>query len=150
VIVSAYGDMKNIRKAMNLGAFDFITKPIDLDDLEITVDKTLKHLALLREALRSRDQLVALHQELDLARQLQQSILPRRSPESLAYELHAAAVPAIMTAVSTDHDHPVSGQASSATARPTGSPSCAGRFSERAIVAARLRVMISLRGPLRI
>ena len=28
VIVSAYGDMDNIRTAMNRGAFDFITKPI--------------------------------------------------------------------------------------------------------------------------
>ena len=94
VIVSAYGDMKNIRAAMNLGAFDFVTKPIDLGDLEITVDKTLKHLALMREALRSRDQLVALHQELDLARQLQQSILPRRFPQSPAYELYADMCPA--------------------------------------------------------
>jgi sigma-B regulation protein RsbU (phosphoserine phosphatase) len=94
VIVSAYGDMRNIRTAMNLGAFDFVTKPIDLGDLEITVDKTLKHLALMREALRSRDQLVALHQELDLARQLQRSILPRRFPQSPAYELYADMCPA--------------------------------------------------------
>src|SRR3990170_505974 len=39
VIVSAYGDMENIRTAMNRGAYDFITKPIDLNDLEITIDK---------------------------------------------------------------------------------------------------------------
>ena len=41
VVVSAYGDMQNIRKAMNYGAFDFINKPIDFTDLEITIDKTL-------------------------------------------------------------------------------------------------------------
>ncbi|MGI9482862.1 MAG: response regulator [Hyphomicrobiales bacterium] len=43
VIVSAYGDMKNIRTAMNRGAFDFVTKPIELDDLETTIEKTLDH-----------------------------------------------------------------------------------------------------------
>ena len=41
IIVSAYGDMDNIRTAMNRGAFDFVTKPVDLSDLEITVRKTL-------------------------------------------------------------------------------------------------------------
>jgi adenylate cyclase len=50
VIVSAYGDMANIRTAMNRGAFDFVTKPIDLADLEATVAKTLRHVAALREA----------------------------------------------------------------------------------------------------
>jgi class 3 adenylate cyclase/AmiR/NasT family two-component response regulator len=43
VIVSAYGDMENIRTAMNRGAFDFITKPINFEDLTLTVEKTLKH-----------------------------------------------------------------------------------------------------------
>src|SRR5215203_266045 len=50
VIVSAYGDMANIRTAMNRGAFDFLTKPIDFADLEATVAKTLRHVATLREA----------------------------------------------------------------------------------------------------
>lgn len=49
VIVSAYGDMANIRTAMNRGAFDFITKPIEFDDLETTIQKTLEHLRLLRK-----------------------------------------------------------------------------------------------------
>ena len=39
IIVSAYGDMKNIRKAMNRGAFDFITKPLDFDDFRITIER---------------------------------------------------------------------------------------------------------------
>ncbi|MCC7284105.1 MAG: response regulator [Acetobacteraceae bacterium] len=50
VIVSAYGDMANIRTAMNRGAFDFVTKPIDFADLEATIAKTLRHVAALREA----------------------------------------------------------------------------------------------------
>jgi adenylate cyclase len=47
VIVSAYGDMGNIRTAMNRGAFDFITKPIEFDDLEATIAKTLAHLKVM-------------------------------------------------------------------------------------------------------
>ena len=50
IIVSAYGDMANIRTAMNRGAFDFVTKPIDFLDLETTIAKTLRHIELLREA----------------------------------------------------------------------------------------------------
>jgi adenylate cyclase len=52
VIVSAYGDMSNIRTAMNRGAFDFLTKPIDFGDLEATIDKTTRHIEMLREARR--------------------------------------------------------------------------------------------------
>jgi adenylate cyclase len=52
IIVSAYGDMSNIRTAMNRGAFDFLTKPIDFSDLEATIAKTLKHIEGLREARR--------------------------------------------------------------------------------------------------
>mgnify|MGYP001403145780 CR=1 FL=1 len=52
VIVSAYGDMANIRTAMNRGAFDFLTKPIDFADLEATIAKTIRHIEILREARR--------------------------------------------------------------------------------------------------
>ena len=41
IIVSAYGDMTNLRTAMNRGAFDFVTKPVDLADLEITIRKAM-------------------------------------------------------------------------------------------------------------
>jgi len=50
IIVSAYGDMSNIRIAMNRGAFDFLTKPIDFGDLEMTIDKTIRHVKMMREA----------------------------------------------------------------------------------------------------
>ena len=52
IIVSAYGDMANIRTAMNRGAFDFLTKPIDFADLETTIAKTIRHVEVLREARR--------------------------------------------------------------------------------------------------
>jgi adenylate cyclase len=54
IIVSAYGDMANLRTAMNRGAYDFVTKPIDLADLEITIHKTLDEIGNLREVERQR------------------------------------------------------------------------------------------------
>src|SRR5215204_3371708 len=53
VIVSAYGDMENIRTAMNRGAFDFVTKPINFEDLQLTMEKTIKHVAQLKETLKA-------------------------------------------------------------------------------------------------
>jgi len=52
IIVSAYGDMANIRTAMNRGAFDFLVKPLDFLDFETTIAKTIRHVAVLREARR--------------------------------------------------------------------------------------------------
>jgi class 3 adenylate cyclase/tRNA A-37 threonylcarbamoyl transferase component Bud32/ActR/RegA family two-component response regulator len=56
VMVSAYGDMTNIREAMNLGAFDFLVKPLDFKDLDITLEKTSKHVRDLRKTLRSAEE----------------------------------------------------------------------------------------------
>ncbi len=53
VMVSAYGDMDNIRTAMNRGAFDFITKPINFEDLNITMEKTLKHAHRIKDTLKA-------------------------------------------------------------------------------------------------
>jgi adenylate cyclase len=53
VIVSAYGDMDNIRTAMNRGAFDFITKPVNFNDLELTMEKTIKHVKQMRETMQA-------------------------------------------------------------------------------------------------
>ena len=80
VIVSAYGDLQNIRKAMNEGAFDFLTKPIDLRDLDTTINKTLKELAVLKESLRVQSEWTSLQHELEVARKIQQGIVPCRYP----------------------------------------------------------------------
>jgi adenylate cyclase len=53
IIISAYGDMENIRKAMNLGAFDFVTKPVDFQDLEITIEKTLGYINQIKGTLQA-------------------------------------------------------------------------------------------------
>ena len=94
VIISAYGDMKNIRTAMNRGAFDFVTKPIDFEDLKVTIERTLRHMAEWREALSSRDKLVALQNELDVASKMQQSILPTHFPKGSDYEVFGNMEPA--------------------------------------------------------
>ena len=94
IIVSAYGDMKNIRTAMNRGAFDFVTKPLDFGDLRVTIERTLHHMEEWREALSSRDKLVALQNELDVASGIQQSILPTVFPSRNDYQIYASMEPA--------------------------------------------------------
>ncbi len=53
VVVSAYGDMQNIRTAMNRGAFDFVVKPVDFEDLDLTMEKTIRHVRQLQETLKA-------------------------------------------------------------------------------------------------
>ena len=53
VVVSAYGDMQNIRTAMNRGAFDFITKPVDFEDLELTIEKTAEHVRQIQQTIKA-------------------------------------------------------------------------------------------------
>ena len=111
VIISAYGDMQNIRTAMNRGAFDFVTKPLDFDDLKVTIARTLRHLVEWREALSSRDKLVALQNELDVASKMQQSILPTQFPKGENFQLFGTMEPArnvggdFFDVLSLDNDH---------------------------------------------
>jgi adenylate cyclase len=53
VMISAYGDMENIRTAMNRGAFDFVCKPVDFADLEVTIEKTIQHVQQIKETLKA-------------------------------------------------------------------------------------------------
>ncbi len=97
VIVSAYGDMQNIRIAMNRGAYDFLTKPIDFEDFEITLQKTIQEVQGVRAGNQARKQLDALESELSVASRIQQSMLPRRFPafpERREFEIYAQMEPA--------------------------------------------------------
>lgn len=94
VIVSAYDDLENIRVAMNRGAYDFLTKPIDFADLEMTLDKTLHALGELRRGLIARAQLSTLEYELALATKIQRSILPEIINGHQDFELGATMLPA--------------------------------------------------------
>ena len=80
IIVSAYGDMGNIRQAMNNGAFDFATKPIDLDDLSLTIEKAISQIEYIRRMEQEHQQLEEIKNDLVIASQIQQSILPRVFP----------------------------------------------------------------------
>jgi sigma-B regulation protein RsbU (phosphoserine phosphatase) len=93
VVVSAYGDMDNIRTAMNRGAFDFLTKPINFEDLEITINKTLDEIMQIRRGLEEHDQLVSIQQDLQTAREIQQAILPKffpPFPDRKDFDIYAA------------------------------------------------------------
>ncbi len=97
VIITAYGDMENIRIAMNRGAFDFLTKPIDFNDLEVTIQKTLDLIGELRRAVETRHRLASIENEMEIARNLQQSILPKSFtglPEHYGLDMHAMMIPA--------------------------------------------------------
>jgi sigma-B regulation protein RsbU (phosphoserine phosphatase) len=97
VIVSAYGDMANIRAAMNLGAFDFLTKPIDFHDFEVTVEKTLRQIHELRQAERNRERLLVMERDLATAAQIQRSFLPQPDPALAGrpdVAVHACMLPA--------------------------------------------------------
>jgi phosphoserine phosphatase RsbU/P len=80
VIVSAYGDMENIRTAMNRGAFDFVTKPVNFEDLEITINKTLEEIKSVRLSMEEHDKLLSIQHDLNVAREIQQAILPKVFP----------------------------------------------------------------------
>jgi adenylate cyclase len=97
IIVSAYGDMSNIRTAMNRGAFDFLTKPIDFGDLEMTIEKTMRHVEALRDA-RSR-QAEAERAHASLSRYFSPQIASRLAAkgESDSMEVHRREVATIFT-----------------------------------------------------
>ncbi len=80
IMVSAYGDMGNIRTAMNNGAFDFATKPIDLDDLSRTIEKAVEQIKFVKSSQQEHRQLESLKDDLAIAGEIQQAILPREFP----------------------------------------------------------------------
>jgi adenylate cyclase len=100
IIVSAYGDMSNIRTAMNRGAFDFLTKPIDFGDLETTIDKTMRHVEALREARRRQAEAERAHAS--LSRYFSPQIASRLAADSEAngMEVHWRDVAAVFTDIS--------------------------------------------------
>lgn len=92
IMVSAYGDMENIRSAMNNGAFDFTTKPINLDDLERTIEKAAEQIAFIKKAQLEHSQLVSIQSDLHVAQEIQQTILPKTFPpfpELKSFDLYA-------------------------------------------------------------
>lgn len=80
IMVSAYGDMKNIRTAMNRGAFDFATKPIDMEDLALTIEKAVEEVNYVKQSQKEHLQLESIQSDLAVAGEIQKAILPCRFP----------------------------------------------------------------------
>ncbi len=94
IVVSAYGDMQNIRQAMNNGAYDFVTKPIQFTDLERTIYKTLDNIKEIQAARSAQMRLITLENELGLARKIQQEVLPKKWQENDEVDAFAYMEPA--------------------------------------------------------
>jgi len=75
VVISAYGDMANVRAAMNCGATDFITKPVDLRDLEMTLMKTIDQYRFMRQGVLAQERMIEIQKELSIAKEIQQSFM---------------------------------------------------------------------------
>jgi adenylate cyclase len=101
IIVSAYGDMSNIRTAMNRGAFDFLTKPIDFGDLELTINKTIRHVETMREARRRQAEAERAHAS--LSRYFSPQIASRLAGDgdSNGMEVHRRDVATIFTDITS-------------------------------------------------
>ncbi len=94
IVISAYGDMSNIRTAMNRGAFDFVTKPVDFDDLEITIEKTLKEVQAFREAIQSQKALNSIQKELAVAARIQEAFISEKQLSTDRVNIQAFLEPA--------------------------------------------------------
>ena len=85
VVIGATGEAE-IRTAMNHGAFDFATKPIDMEDLERTIEKAVEQISFIKEAQKEHHQLEEIQYDLNVAREIQQSILPKQFPPFPQYK----------------------------------------------------------------
>jgi phosphoserine phosphatase RsbU/P len=97
VMVSAYGDLENIRTAMNRGAYDFVTKPIDFKDMEITIEKCLAEVNRVLKAKEIEEQLQTLNFDLDMAARIQSRILHQDFPvfsDDSRFDIFADMIPA--------------------------------------------------------
>jgi len=99
IIVSAYGDMSNIRTAMNRGAFDFLTKPIDFGDLEMTIDKTIRHVEMMREARRRQAEAERAHAS--LSRYFSPQIAASLASDANGMEVHWREIATIFTDITS-------------------------------------------------
>lgn len=97
IVVTPYGDIESIRTAMNKGAFDFVTRPINLSELELTLVKTIDQLKKLHETEKVERKLFDIEKELDVAKSIQTSILPHDFhpfPKQALCEVYGTMLPA--------------------------------------------------------
>jgi len=66
VMMTAYGTVESAVEAMKLGAFDYLTKPVNLDELSLIVQKALETTSLRREVRRLRHEQIETHGNVQL------------------------------------------------------------------------------------
>ena len=94
LVLSAYGNMDNIRKAMNRGAFDFVLKPVDFDDIRVTLERSINDLERWRIVSKARDELLTIQKELDIAARIQKAVIPKKFPAFDGFDVSAIIDPA--------------------------------------------------------
>ena len=85
IVVSAYNDLQNIRTAMNRGAFDFVTKPVDFGDFESTIKKSLEELNFILASIQTKKQLEQEREERERAEQKEQ--MEQRFLANMSHEI---------------------------------------------------------------
>ncbi len=53
ILLTAHIGEKHEIECLSAGADDFVTKPVNFEDLELTMEKTIKHVAQLRETMKA-------------------------------------------------------------------------------------------------
>lgn len=76
IVITAYGDMSNIRKAMNAGASDVILKPFDIKDLEASLNNIVKRYQFIKKGMEAKDKIIKFNKELEIAKQIKKSFIP--------------------------------------------------------------------------
>jgi phosphoserine phosphatase RsbU/P len=94
IALTSGSDLKIIRRAMNDGAVDFLTKPVSADDLQATIDKVFEDCEARRKAWRTESELAAIRREIDVAGDLQKRILPNNFPDHHEFDVFARTTPA--------------------------------------------------------
>jgi len=94
IVVSAYGDMDNVRTAMNNGAFDFVTKPVDFTDLEKTLDKTIEEVEFIKSARKNNNKLISMERDMEIGLKIQYTFLPESLPKVEGWDIAAKFYPA--------------------------------------------------------
>jgi DNA-binding NtrC family response regulator len=61
LVMTAHGTSNNAIEAIQFGAYDFVTKPFDLDDVLVTIRRALEHTSLQKEVARLRSKVADTH-----------------------------------------------------------------------------------------
>jgi len=96
MMISAFGDINTALDAIRKGAYDYISKPLpEFDELDITIARYFEKYQL-QERLRQheRAEMERMQKELEDARQIQQSLLPKETPKIDGFEIAGASIPA--------------------------------------------------------